>query len=199
MEHTPLVHRSRDGRIFTSLNSTILPPVPREGMKRSHQIHPSRLFAPRWLEDMAPQGALIPKYPHFDGPLFGRLDVSGESLPIVYQSQTRTYHLDTEVQESWGRLEFALYDLSTILHKALQLSIPYCRRLAFPSHYGYTHNHTSAEIAKQCVMNSRDAFVPLMAACSMVMVLFEARGNLSVDNPSWASYLISKGVYPAWI
>jgi len=90
---------THDSDIFSSPNSSTLPPVPPFKLL-SAECDPAEAQVLCWASNLYPQLAFVPSRPRFDSPLFKRLDCK---LSIVEAGHL--YQLDPEFQESWYRLE----------------------------------------------------------------------------------------------
>ena len=58
-----------------------------------------------------------------------------------------------------------------------------------PTTFGYLRSHRNAHAARKCALNSRNAFVPLMAMVSYLIALWGKQSS-QVDDPAWAKHLL---------
>jgi hypothetical protein len=131
----------------------------------------------------------IPHKPRFQGELLDRLARARSGERVVRQGNI--FLFDSKVAESWYRLERSLTRLALALSskfKHFELYVP-------PSYHGYLNSHRNRETAERSVRISREAFVPLMAACSYLIDRWRLR-----DDESWGDYVHREhGVYEGWI
>lgn len=137
-----------------------------------------------WIPNEHPFMFLVPLHPPFYGPLFERLALRHGNAPVRRVKRV-LYTLDGRLKEDWASLEqnlkaivFAMVDLYTVpLPKFFQF-------WPFPKRYGYQLDHPSEEHAQRVAINSRNAFVPLMAAITLFLLILNDQ-ELSVPGFTW--------------
>jgi hypothetical protein len=68
-----------------------------------------------------------------------------------------------------------------------------------PSQYGWKNPVPEEHRARSRALKSRDAFFPLMALCSYLIVLNLPPEESNAPHPSWAEYLVQHKVHPEWV
>ena len=114
-----------------------------------------------------------------------------------------SWYLDRQLQEQWWQLEQALI----LLYQAvLTLRPEFLHPLEFqpfrlPSQWNYRKTHESERLARIRVLNSRNAFIPLIALCAYAVSL--SQGKASSERRSdlnWISLLVDRyRIHPEWI
>jgi hypothetical protein len=173
-----------------------LSPIQRE---MTEHDWPQDTFKLSWASNRYPQFCFIPTRLRFSGNLFGRLAFTDHSLALEYSNG---WHLPTEIQASWSRLEFALLDVIRILRLKVISGVA---TFPVPSCFGYLRQHKEKHFALKCARNSRAAFVPLLAECSWYMAV--AGGNrrpgvifdLQSASPYWTEVLKGEHVHHVWV
>lgn len=152
-----------------------------------------------WIPNEHPFMFLVPLHPPFYGPLFERLALRHGNAPVRRVKRV-LYTLDGRLKEDWASLEqnlkaivFAMVDLYTVpLPKFFQF-------WPFPKRYGYQLDHPSEEHAQRVAINSRNAFVPLMAAVTLFLLILNDR-ELSVPGFTWRDRVLKKtGIHHDWL
>jgi hypothetical protein len=153
---------------------------------------------PRWLTESYPYLAFWPVRQTFDGPLFGRLDISRSTLKIrMYNAEK--YGLDPDLIESWDRLEFALLDLAKFLLSRKPTSRSALGLLPLPQDCGYRTTHRTREFVTKCAFKSQRAFVCLATLCSFAIAINEHPSDKFCSTPRWVVECIDRGVHPQWL
>lgn len=143
--------------------------VPNKPPSRTFRVYyPEHCWTqPQWFHHNHPFMGFAPSEPFFSGPIFGRLAGTIYSFKIKEVREGK-WALDRATQESWHRLEYTLTQICKFFFArsgatfAHTLDIQAFRQ---PSRWGYRKEHESMKAARIRVMNSRNAFVPLMALC----------------------------------
>lgn len=153
----------------------------------------------RWVPDKYPFLFLIPVYSGFYAPLFDRLNYKEKDLPIV-PIRTGKYVLATNFITEWISLE---RNLKAILHAMADIcTVPlpkYFEFWPFPQRYGYQTFHPSKEIIRTVAVRSRDAFLPLMAAITLFLIILNDRES-KVPGFTWRDRVLSKtGIHHEWL
>jgi hypothetical protein len=94
---------------------------------------------------------------------------------------------------SWQSLKVCLEAATVKLFNAVGAlhSLDFCVFWR-PSQYGYLNLFNKRPQCIQCCMNSRDAFVPLMALCSYAISLTP---NFTAENASWVAKIEEMGIH----
>ncbi|KAJ7739326.1 hypothetical protein B0H16DRAFT_1465284 [Mycena metata] len=200
--HTPSVESTSlqyfDGHILNSRgvfgvhygNPSVLLdiPLPEEAPAPTvSNFRSSDFRRPSWINPNFPQLLLLPRSNPFYGPIFSCLNFNKKT---VHTERVETMPLgDTEPRVRWG-LQQDLIDRWLHLESLLLLTLHYMTVLhggsaaegvyTFPTpiHYCYTErNANSPSDAIKVALNSRDAFLPLMAHLSLMFLLLEAKNT----------------------
>ena len=171
--------------VYMSFAPRMLPPL----LFRAQDGLPRGLRQPLHSEKDFPWMGYIPCKPRFQGELLGRLARSRSGEHIIRQGNI--FLLDAKVADSWYRLERGLIRLALALSSKFKNFELYVS----PCYYGYLNSHRNRETAERSIRISREAFVPLMAACSYIIDRWRSRGG-----ESWGDYVHREhGVYEGWI
>ncbi|KAJ7123792.1 hypothetical protein C8R43DRAFT_1135844 [Mycena crocata] len=149
-----------------------------------HRFQIGDFGCPLWINPKFPYLVLLPRYNPFYGPLFSCLNVTKKNLPI---EEVITVPLgETSPQVRWG-LDQTLIDRWLRLESLLRLTLRsmmdlYGGRAALgvytflnPISYRYTErNALSRSSAVDIALRSRDAFLPLMAKLTLMIILLDA-------------------------
>ncbi|KAG6912405.1 hypothetical protein DXG01_014848, partial [Tephrocybe rancida] len=156
-------------------------------------------FKMMWIPVEAPYMALIPRFKVFRGNLFSRLAINEKRLPLQCQ-EDGTYTLHKDVKDTWVALES---NLRALCFAMLDLGVAYTPQSftfwAFPRRYGYEKSYRTPRLAKFKILQSRDAFVPLMATLSMFLIIMD---NMEALNPKldWRSEVLkTTGIRELWL
>ncbi|TDL13477.1 hypothetical protein BD410DRAFT_846911 [Rickenella mellea] len=196
------VFRVENGDIFTSSNTDKLCNLAAPQLREDVDI-PTVLKncqVPIWSSPGFASLPFILVAPRWEGPLFGRLAQNHEVFPIT--RGTPGWHLAVPLQESWRRLEVALYDAIRTLETA-EITFP------LPFRFGYLKSHSTNGKARYHALQSRNAFLPLMATLSDAIAAYipnprslhfeTTRDELKESGPHWVNMLLKRGVNRAWV
>jgi hypothetical protein len=174
-----------------------MPPLTAVQEERTGSNWPEQTFQLSWASSRYPYLGLVPKTLRFDGNLFQRLAFTNHSLPLEHSEGG--WHLPVTLQARWHRLECALLDVARILQSEYRTG-PLAFRV--PSSYGYMQLHRQRRRAITCAMNSRAAFVVLLAECSWFMALVGYRrseADVLSETPYWTECLKREPIHHVWI
>lgn len=185
--------------VFSSPNAEHLPEVSGRKDVFLCDIHyPREASKVRWNSKRSQHLAYIACHPSFNNPILERLNCTYRGLSIMREGGW--YFLDPDIQHKWYRLEQSLLWVANTLLSGGRVNL----QLDFepgpvPSSCGYLNKHVEERFARRCAMNSRDAFVPLMALCSWSISLVGA--SLTANKaPQWVDMLqANPTVVPSWI
>jgi hypothetical protein len=142
---------------------------------------------------------LIPKHPPFHMPLFDRLGFKETNLPVKRLGREK-YVLDHGLRIQWISLKrnlraiaFAMADLCTVpLPKFFDF-------WAFPKRFGYEVVHPSSHAVAVAAMHSRNAFLPLMATVTFLLIILNDR-EVTVQGFRWREKVLHKtGIHHQWL
>jgi len=169
-----------DGSIFTCISSGDLP---RSASTIPDTITISDLRRPLWFTSKYPFLPFALEDVEYTGPLFGPLAYTMDTVPIARDSNGR-YHLKTQLQRDWFRLEKILSIVIDRLTKTTHHTRS--KECNFPRKLGYRDSHPTEALTRILIMQSRDAFALLVAMCS-----FAISRRLGDDNgiPMWVRKL----------
>lgn len=195
------VHIMDDEHYFVSFHTNMrpTPPGPRQSLLR----FPEQCYlAPRWFDERYPFLPFCILRPDWTGRLFEPLEGTKNSFPISTVFGMR-FELDKELQQHWWDLERALvYAYEEFLGLRPTFLHPLdIQTFRLPSSWGFTVSHESLEAARIRALNSRNAFVPLMA----LLIYFIALTSKPSTNPYefetyWIQHLVEfRGVDAEWV
>jgi len=118
----------------------------------------------------------------------------------VHQLPDGTWALDCAVVRDWDTLE---RNLRALLSSMLFFSTSPLPRLFqpwyYPMKYGYKLSYGTYRQARFIALRSRDAFVPLMASISFMLILMEAQEKVS-PNFNWHENILGRsGIHYQWL
>jgi len=130
----------------------------------------------------------MPATIRFNGLLFLCLAYNNRTMPL--QADRAAWKLSSSVAATWQHLEDTLLFVAGVLIPKLGMIFP----LSFtdcpmPRTKGYLRTHKTSNIALQCALKSRDAFLPLIAKCSMAIAHATNDGSPTTSTPWWIEYL----------
>ena len=187
--------------LITSPNTSYLPTPPPSNYKPYRHDYVNVWRYPRYIPDDMPHLAFLSRHAVFDGPIFGRLNVTPADVPIV-RTQNGKYMLRVDVVQSWQRLETALFGVQQLLLQP-EITNGYANlRIGIgnmPYECGYQHPHKADDIARRCALKSRDAFLLLGALCSFAISFYRS-GHLAKDIvPLWHRRLLPRSYTIEWL
>ncbi|KAJ6451721.1 hypothetical protein C8R47DRAFT_1229726 [Mycena vitilis] len=158
---------------------------------------------PRWVNPKFPYLVLLPKYNPFHGPLFSCLNVTKKNLPI---EQVAVVPLgDKCPQTRWGLVQ-SLIDRWVNLESLLRLTLRTMMGIyggpaatgvytfLSPICYRYTERYASSyPSAVDIALRSRDAFLPMMAKITLMIILLDAQAKqalASLPPDDWRTRLV---------
>lgn len=187
------------GGHYTVVNSrTEVVPTPPATMIHYMEDDLSIFKQPNWLTNVFPYLALIPKHHSWSGPLFQPLHVSSSSLKF-WKTRDGCYVLVKTTRDTWRALEYALQRfIKYLLNEVRGVSSSFSF-YSFPSQYGYSFKHPTPEEARDCCMQSRDAFLPLIALATFCVILAE-RHERALPTFRWRDFVSSAAsLHPQFI
>ena len=185
--------------IWSSFNVTSLRvPFPEYSPNPPRNLHAKYVRQPQWLTNAHPFVAFWPLYPPFTGPLFSRLNICQQNLKITHLGHDR-YMLDSDIIQSWDRLEQGLLDVSFILLRRAYDTAAEPALLQLPSECGYRNQHRQENFVRISAFKSRDAFVGLSALCSFAIASNLTGTESDYSDPPWLTACAAKGVLPQWL
>ena len=124
-----------------------------------------------WIYNQFPFMMLIPKYKPFYDPLFDCLDIEECKVPAKCLGPS-CWCLDPKLITEWVSLE---RNLCTMVYAMLKLCGGALPRLfqfwPFPKHYRYELFYSHCHHVQIIAMQSWDAFIPLIAAVTLMFLL----------------------------
>lgn len=192
------------GDVYISFN-TLAAPKPRRHKSSLDTFYPEDCYTrAAWFSSRYPFLGFSCVTQFWEGPIFGRLAGSLSTLPVknIQESQ---WHLDPDLQRRWIRLETALILVyETTLSQRPDLPHPLeMEKFRLPSQWGYMRFHESERAARIRILNSRNAFVPLLALCMYAVALAYGRDLEHGEQRTarnWMQTLIEQqGVDPEWV
>ena len=191
-----------DNRIYTILQGDpdVLPPVlPKAELLNPLSLYLQDIWQLGWVLDKVPFMVLVQKHPPFYGTLFSRLNYNPRTIPVK-QVGDEAWALDKEVMHDWDRLERNLRALvSAMLHFSTARLPQMFQFWLYPMRYGYKWVCKSYHHARYICLCSRDAFVPLMASVSFMLLLMRSQESIS-PNFNWREKVLTRsGIHYQWL
>lgn len=120
-----------DGKVFTSTTTTSPPlTLPSYRAIGPPEYLPGRdLQKTLWSCNAHPFLAYVPLLPHYNGPIFQRLNVNFDHAPVVKDDKGK-HSLDPNIAATWLRLDNALFEVAEQLHGLVNLEFEAYRRPA---------------------------------------------------------------------
>lgn len=176
------VDQRGDGHdVYVVVNDDTLPPPP--------PIAHTDLFAPQWAFDKLFYLAFLPVDLKYQGPVFGCLNYTFHTLPIVESSdRSGQYCLDKRIQKQWLGLE-RYVEVATNNFCAVARVSTYVHTWAYhaPSHFNYHVSYKSRVEARKHSNRARLAFSIKLAMLSYCMA--SAR-TPSTSHEAWYETVI---------
>lgn len=176
---------------WVTFNSAVEPKPPSRAFKAYYPEH--CWTQPQWFNPEHPFMAFAQTEPFFFGPIFERLAGTPYSFKVKEVRENK-WALDRDVRDSWYRLECALTHVYEFFLARSGGTFPHTLDVqAFrqPSRWGYHKEHESEKAARIRVMNSRNAFVPLMALCTYAFAT--NRSCAPFDQEALIHVLVNEG------
>ena len=202
------VFRDHEGNIYTSINRQDPPPV---YLAESENIHGfvalRHTQSTQWFSNAFPFLGFAPAKARFTGPLFERLALKIDALPVAFNETTNTWSLPKDLGDRWQRLESGLYwtikkltpTAQSFIHTQTHISPTLYRWFDLPFRYGYTKPWPTKEAARRQIMRARRAFILLMSMCSWVLAHFPLPHEGLESSPPWLCHLVDiENVHPQW-
>ncbi|KAG6905552.1 hypothetical protein DXG01_002045, partial [Tephrocybe rancida] len=134
--------------------------------------------------------ALIPRFKVFREKLLSRLMIDERCVPLQHQ-EDGTYQLEKTTKDNWVALESNLRAVAIALFELGFAYMP--QNFTFwptPRRYRYERPYRSLHVAKLKILQSRDAFVPLMATISMFLMIMDDLEALN-EKFNWCAMVLS--------
>jgi hypothetical protein len=183
--------------IFTSPN-TDQPPYDlpaQEGDDRVHRSLDTQKL--HWYKAAHPYLAFTPKEIKWEGPLFGRLAISPDTVSI--KQCGNGWALDRDLACEWASLEEGLFAVCHGLLSRMLVKLDF-EYYPLPRTFGYGRAHKSERIARRQTVHSRDAFLPLIALCSYAIAQNSDSVEIRMSHPNWIKFLVDeRKIHPDWV
>ena len=152
-----------------------------------------------YVSNSTPFMPLVPQHRPFHGSLFSRLNYDSRTIP-VHQLPNGNWALDGTVIRDWDTLERNLRALLSSMLFFSTMPLPRLFQLwYYPMKYGYKLSYQTYRQARFIALRSRDAFIPLMASLSFMLILMEAQEKLS-PNFNWRDKVLGRsGTHYQWL
>ncbi|TFK31021.1 hypothetical protein BDQ12DRAFT_730004 [Crucibulum laeve] len=174
---------------YVSRNAcTIIQPIPAYRDTVNPNFHWSDFHRVSWLLQDAPYLSFWPRKPSFTNPLFSRLNIDPDTIPLATHAPAH-YSLPIPLIQSWARLEDALTQIVDGLLRRAKFSTRLVNRIVAPCECGYRDKHSTAHGARISAKKSRWAFLLLATLCSFSIAINTGDDELSSPVPAWVSYI----------
>ncbi|TDL13641.1 hypothetical protein BD410DRAFT_701531, partial [Rickenella mellea] len=183
--------------VLTAINAEPLPALPTRLDHLPDTSAPRDTWRLHWAMAKYPQLPCIPATIRWDDPLLNRFAYNRSNMPIV--SDSGSWRLCPKVTDSWLRFERALrFVAKELIAGCPNAWFPFeSAFFPLPSNFGYRQSRTDRYHALQCAINSRDAFVPLMAWLTFLLTFYPSPDD---SNSPWIKLLLQTGdVHPEWV
>ncbi|KAJ6602948.1 hypothetical protein B0H10DRAFT_2230052 [Mycena sp. CBHHK59/15] len=171
-------------------------PNPSEAPSPEHNLMDADFYHTTWTSPHMPYLILLPRYSPFYGPLFRRLHFTHGTIPI--EVHDGGWCLNPCLRQEWSQLEWALRSVLRAMAHVHPGAVQEGLILhGWPTQYGYHISRRNRQAALVVSMRARDAFLPLMAAITMMFLALQER--LGKSEESWRMSVIKlSGVHPQW-
>ena len=185
--------------IFRGDPALVRPDLPPYEVLDPGPLHLRDIYRFGWVSDEVPFMVLMPKHQPFYGTIFSHLNVNAHTIPIV-QFEDGSWGLIEEVKEDWDRLERNLRALLSAMNNISTLGLPRKFRFwSYPMRYGYKWTYDSWRRARYICLRSRDAFVPLMASITFMLLLMRFQESV-YEKFDWRRRGLNKtGIHHQWL
>ncbi|KAK1221470.1 hypothetical protein PQX77_015704 [Marasmius sp. AFHP31] len=197
-------HFIANGQLFTSThrNGRIPDDIPaRNALHFTEPNSTSRFREFNWIHDSHPFMALVPLWNPFKEDLFACLHRCGDRFPSYRKGHA--YRLARDLAKDWDALELGMKRLvNGLLEEADPGGLIFSKSFSlwsFPAHYGYNLSHNSAQELQAAVEESRDAFLPLIAAATLALCCLERRKLVEPDFIWRERMLRVHQLHPEWL
>lgn len=180
--------------IFTSPNTSYLPTSIPE-YSETTVANDEALKSSQWASSVHPWLGFVSRRLELTDPICSRLNYEYSFLPVA--KDQNKWILNRELMRSWNVLENSLRDLIQKMHPTH--NYPDYRFPEFPTTFGYTQHHVTADGARESVMRSKKAFIPLMACTSWVIAHKLTDDCVAGGHPKWIQEMVDEGVNPEWL
>jgi hypothetical protein len=152
-----------------------------------------------WATNEVPFMPLVPLYTPFYGPLFQRLNYTHRSFPL-HAVPGGGWGLIPEVVQEWMTLERNMLHLLIAMMDVSKAPLPkFFRYWTLPKRYGYELHYRSRRDALIIASRSRDSFIPLMAALTLMLRIMEDL-TTRIENFNWRGKVLeTTGIHPQWL
>ncbi|KAK7013903.1 hypothetical protein R3P38DRAFT_2545985, partial [Favolaschia claudopus] len=153
-----------------------------------------------WIHPAMPYLMFLPAQDPFEGPLFQCLSVTAHHGRSSHQQPLPIWHstMITKTSGQWANLEYKMHEVLVAMrrefpdHKQLLKGFLFAK---LPSKHGFHKTFESIPDLTKAIRHARDAFLPLMAAITMMFVLLDARDA----DGSWRHRVMAAAqVPPQW-
>ncbi|KAG6849548.1 hypothetical protein H0H93_007563 [Arthromyces matolae] len=152
-----------------------------------------------WVSVQFPFLIAVPTKNPFYAPLFDRLDYRENHFPVVPHGNSFKLRLGT-IQE-WESLELNLRAIIHAMSEICLIHLPKDFRFwASPRRYGYTKFYASRQAAQGIALQSRNSFVPFIAAATFYLALMDTEFTHPPVGSTWRQAVLQRtGVHPQWL
>ncbi|KAG6836765.1 hypothetical protein H0H93_003684 [Arthromyces matolae] len=148
------------------------------------------LLAFNWIQDEFPYLMMMPTKCPFYPPLFDQLFYRNNRFPIVREE--RGFILTRDTINMWEDLEGSLFGVVRAMGDICYHHLPKSFRYwAKPRQYGYTKAYRTKQIAQEVALDSRDAFVPLIATASLFFTMMDKFAH-PPPGSTWREAVVSR-------
>ncbi|KIJ28105.1 hypothetical protein M422DRAFT_54767 [Sphaerobolus stellatus SS14] len=159
-------------KVYTSTEGVILPSIPEQRSSEVIQnMRPLEVVDRHWYMDSFPDLPMALLHPQFTGIFVQRLIIDSANLPIIQHGGY--WQLHPALIEAWARLENALYFVFKKLIAKTEVNLPLDMYLTkMPHTYRYRGKFISPKQARNCILRSHEAFLPLMTMVSFAIAVY---------------------------
>ncbi|KAG6819855.1 hypothetical protein H0H93_007999 [Arthromyces matolae] len=199
-----MAHFVIEEQLFTKIQGSPCRPIPSTlPSKISHEpergIDLQSLLDITWVSHKFPFLMAVPVQNPFYAPLFDRLDYRKDQFPVV--SNGKGFRLRHRTMTEWEDLELNLKAVIYAMSEICLIHLPQSFRFwASPRRYGHTRLHKSMEIAQSVALQSRNSFIPFIAAATFYLTLMNTQFTHPPIGSTWRQAILSRtGVHHQWL
>ncbi|KAK0215826.1 hypothetical protein IW262DRAFT_1465528 [Armillaria fumosa] len=181
----------------------VFPPVPSGSSPDPNLAEWDAFKLMRWASNETPYMMLVPCHKPFYDALFTRLALEEHTIELFSfydENDIRRWRLADDTMTYWVSLERNLRMLLSAMLNLSTAPLPkYFRLWSFPKRFGYEVSFKTRRGARRAIMRSRDAFVPLLAALSFMIVLMEWQED-TVEGFHWRDRVLeTANIHAEWL
>ncbi|KAG6836524.1 hypothetical protein H0H93_007133 [Arthromyces matolae] len=204
LDNATMAHFVIEEQLFTKIQGSLCRAIPSTlPSKIAHEpergINLQSLLEINWVSQEFPFLMAVPIENPFSAPLFDRLDYSENHFPVVYDG--KGFRLRHRTSREWEDLELNLRAVIYAMSEICLIHLPQNFRFwASPRRYGHTRLHKSMGIAQSVALQSRNSFIPFIAAATFYLTLMNTQFTHPPIGSTWREAVLNRtGVHRQWL